>query len=314
MFGPLLPWQNLKREYFFPEYLKGAPEAPQALCEYSLPKQFKGAPQAEYDWTRWKDLALYEYSLPEQLKDYWLAPQAVFIFKASKGLALCHYSLPERLKGQVQAGQDFLRGFPAIPDTGFWDWDTLQTGFRGLQLLKSPSLPPLEAVLKGRPTAHWGGFHRKFYGLDTRKPPSFEAQETFTEPESRHATTAPKGDFWWLQLLKSPSLPPLEAVLKGRPTAHWGGFHRKFYGLDTLGDLLDFTWILGRHGQPWAGACTRKYGRDGNESRILQQVSHRDCNGYRLRNSELWGNWINTDGISRTIFLKFREWASRRIE
>ena len=248
MFGPLLPWQNLKLEYFFPEYLKGAPEAPQALCEYSLPKQFKGAPQAEYDWTRWKDLALYEYSLPEQLKDYWLAPQAVFIFKASKGLALCHYSLPERLKGQVQAGQAFLRGFPAIPDTGFWDWDTLQTGFRGLQLLKSPSLPPLETVLKGRPTAHWGGFHRKFYGLD------------------------------------------------------------------TLGDLLDFTWILGRHGQPWAGACTRKYGRDGNESRILQQVSHRDCNGYRLRNSELWGNWINTDGISRTIFLKFREWASRRIE
>ena len=34
-----------------------------------------------------------------------------------------------------------------------------------------------------------------FYGLDTLKPPSFEAQETFTEPESRHATTAPKGDF-----------------------------------------------------------------------------------------------------------------------
>ena len=107
-----------------------------------------------------------------------VTPQAVLICKSCINLALCEYNLPKRLKGHAQEGQVFLKGDLAIPDTGFCEWDTLETGFQGLQLLKFPCFPSLKTVLNGRPAAPWSGFHGKYHGLRRLHSQHDETAET----------------------------------------------------------------------------------------------------------------------------------------
>ena len=147
MFGPLLPLKMLHGGYFFPENLKGAPQAVfvsrleinLARKKYILVEHLKGAPpplpRAVFLFKARKEYILKarKVNIPvEQLKGAPPPPpRAVFVFKGSKGLALCECILPERLKGKHRVVQVFWRGDRATPGTAICEPDTLQAGFRG---------------------------------------------------------------------------------------------------------------------------------------------------------------------------------------